>query len=373
MTNSNHALENFLKNLTFRAIVLLLLVNSLVLIDNSMAEEPSKPTSNLLSVSVVGNQLVDQNGKFVRLLGVNKSGTEYACAQGWGIFDGDFDFGTLKAMKSWGINAVRVPLNSACWLSRDSVGTSKLTGIVYRSAILNLVKLLKSQGMIAILDLHVNPPRNGKQAASSQDAPNEDAIVFWKSIAINFKSQKNVIFDLFNEPQGIDWNCWRNGCVLKNGSKSVGMQNLVDAIRVTGSKAPIVFEANHTSTDFSEWGTFKLIDPLNQLIASNHNYRGMTGNNTLESWNKRLLPIAKEVPLLTGELGQPDCKHEYVDSYMDWADLNGVSYLGWTWNVENKYWPCVGRHSLISDSIGTPTGHGIGFRNHFLKAVLASG
>ena len=182
-----------------------------------------------------------------------------------------------------------------------------------------------------------------------------------------------MIFDLFNEPQGIDWKCWRNGCVLNNKTKSVGMQNLIDAIRRTGSKTPIIFEGNQTATDFSGWAEYKLIDPLNQLIASNHNYQGMTGSNTLDSWNAKYLPISMELPLVTGELGQPDCNHDYVDKYMDWADANGISYLGWTWNVTSKSWPCAGKHSLISDSSGTPSGHGLGFRNHIFKATLTNG
>jgi len=345
------------------------LILSLVFgLGNVTTSQATTPRSTLQSVSILGNQIVDQNGKPLRLLGVNKSGTEYACAQGWGIFDGPFDLPAVLAMKSWGINAVRIPLNSACWLSRSSVANSKFTGAVYRSAIIDVVKLLQSQGMVAILDLHVNPPRNGNSVKTTVAAPNQDAIVFWKSVAVNFKLYKNVLFDLFNEPQGVDWNCWRNGCLAKDGITYVGMQNITDAIRLTGSKSPIIVEGRSTSTDFSGWTNYKVIDPLSQLILSNHNYQGMTGNNTLESWNKNYLPITLEVPFLTGELGQADCKSDYVDKYMDWADSSGVSYLGWTWNDESKYWPCIGKHSLVKDSEGTPTGHGIGFKNHFLKA-----
>jgi hypothetical protein len=124
------------------------------------------------------------------------------------------------------------------------------------------------------------------------------------------------------------------------------------------------------ATDLSRWGEFKPTDKLNQLIASNHNYPGMTGSNTLDSWNLKYLPIAKTYPLVTGELGQSDCKHDYVGKYMDWADANGVSYLGWTWNVTSKFWPCSGGHSMVSDSVGTPSGSGVGFKNHFLEAVV---
>ena len=46
---------------------------------------------------------------------MDRSGTEYACVQGNGIFDGPNDQASITAMKSWGVNAVRVPLNEACW------------------------------------------------------------------------------------------------------------------------------------------------------------------------------------------------------------------------------------------------------------------
>jgi aldehyde dehydrogenase (NAD+) len=35
---------------------------------------------------VRGNHLVNAQGQVTRLLGVDRSGTEYACEQGWGIF-----------------------------------------------------------------------------------------------------------------------------------------------------------------------------------------------------------------------------------------------------------------------------------------------
>jgi hypothetical protein len=141
---------------------------------------------------------------------------------------------------------------------------------------------------------------------------------------------------------------------------------MVNAVRDAGSTAPLMLEGRQTATDLSEWEKYKPADRLNQLIASNHNYPGMVGSNTLADWNKKYSDLATRVPIVTGELGQSDCKHDYIDQYMDWADANGVSYLGWTWNVTNKFWPCLGGHSLISDSKGTPSGHGEGFRNHFL-------
>ena len=69
-----------------------------------------------------GNRLVD-NGRTVQLLGINRSGTEYMCKEGFGdVFDGPNDQASVNAMKTWRINTVRVPLNESCWLGVGKLG-----------------------------------------------------------------------------------------------------------------------------------------------------------------------------------------------------------------------------------------------------------
>jgi endoglucanase len=63
----------------------------------------------------LGSELVNASGQQVVLHGVDRSGTEYECVQGLGIFSGPRYRASINAMKSWGVNAVRVPLNEACW------------------------------------------------------------------------------------------------------------------------------------------------------------------------------------------------------------------------------------------------------------------
>jgi hypothetical protein len=64
---------------------------------------------------VVGNRIVDGAGHTVRFHGVNRSGTEYACIQGWGIFDGPDDAASVGAIAAWHVNIVRIPINEDCW------------------------------------------------------------------------------------------------------------------------------------------------------------------------------------------------------------------------------------------------------------------
>ena len=44
--------------------------------------------------------VVDASGNVVQLHGVDRSGTEYACVQGWGLFDGPSDQASITAMKA---------------------------------------------------------------------------------------------------------------------------------------------------------------------------------------------------------------------------------------------------------------------------------
>src|SRR5579871_6163350 len=98
------------------------------------APAPVKAASGqLAALRVSGNQLVDANGSAVHLRGVNRSGSEYACIQGWGFFDGPSDAASVQAMASWGVTSVRVPLNEDCWLGLSDV-PSGYGGAVYQTA-----------------------------------------------------------------------------------------------------------------------------------------------------------------------------------------------------------------------------------------------
>lgn len=95
----------------------------------------ARPAAGAVSgLHVIGNRIVNGAGQTVRLLGVDRSGAEFACIQGWGIFDGPVDNASILVMASWHINAVRVPLNEDCWLGINGAAPA-YSGANYRSAI----------------------------------------------------------------------------------------------------------------------------------------------------------------------------------------------------------------------------------------------
>ncbi|MDH6486069.1 cellulose binding domain-containing protein [Streptomyces sp. SAI-127] len=347
----------------------------------SPTPEPTDPAEDgppVLRVS--GNKLVDAGGATRRLLGVNRSGGEFMCVQGSGIFDGPVDDASVKAIAGWKANTVRIPLNEECWLGLSTIDPA-YAGANYINAVKDLVAKVKAHGMTPVVELHWTHGQYTGNSAGCSDVhascqkPMPDMQYtpsFWASVANTFKNDRTVVFDLFNEPYPDRatstttqaWQCWRDGGSCPGiGYEVAGMQDLVDSVRGTGATNLILAGGIAYSNDLSQWLTYKPADPAGNLAAAWHVYNFNTCANE-SCWNSTLAPVAAQVPLVAGEIGENTCAHGFVDQVMKWFDDRGLSYLGWTWNT----WDCSSGPSLISSYDGTPTAFGTGLRDH-LRAL----
>ncbi len=322
---------------------------------------------------VEGNRFVTE-GHPVRLLGVSHSGTENVCTEGHGeIFQGPTGEDLVAPMLAWKVNTVRVPLNEDCWLGINGVAPAT-SGHTYQVAIQTFVSMLRYHGLFVVLDLHWNAPGGGLAKSQLPMADADHAPAFWTSVASAFRDDSGVVFDVYNEPfiktDNADttdpWACWASGCTMKPSTpggeawKSAGMQSMVDAVRGTGARNVILLGGLSYANDLSGWLAHAPHDPVNQLAASYHLYNFAWPCNTMACWTSTIASVAAKVPVVTGELGENDCDHGFIDAYTAWADPLGISYLGWAWNT----WDCKQGPSLISGYDGTPTGFGAGFKAH---------
>jgi hypothetical protein len=329
-------------------------------------------------IEVTGNHLTTLGGTTVRLLGVNRSSGEYNCISQTKttVWSGPTNAASIAAMTSWHVNAVRLPLNEDCWLGINGVNP-RLGGAQYRLRVKRYVDALNAAGLYVILDLHWAAP--GRILANEQwpMADASHAPAFWRSVGLTFASDRAVLFDLFNEPSISSWACWENGCSTQFKDiagrnvtyQTAGMQQLVDAVRSSGARNPLMLGGLAYAGDESQWAQYEPQDPDHQLVVSFHTYNNTVCNNAA-CWNQEIAPLAATTPVVTGEFGENDCSDSYSLGYMDWADAHGISYLGWAWDATDSGWSCSAGPALIVNYAGTPTAYGVGLQSHL--ASLAS-
>ena len=305
---------------------------------------------------VSGNRLVDAQGRVLTLRGVNRSGTEYACVQGWGLTDGPLDAASVQAIASWHVNLVRVPLNEDCWLGINGVKPG-LGGAAYRRAIVAYVGLLHRHGIYVELSLIWAAP-GANPATYQSGAPDEDhAPTMWASLARTFAHDPDVILAPWGETI-VDARCFLAGgvCEATYGKANVpyrtaGMQQAVDVMRKAGYRGPIAIPGLDYANDLTQWLSHEPRDPLHQLVAEAHVY-GKNTCDTVACFDRTLAPVAARVPLLLGETGESyddsDCGSAAIARILSWADAHAAGYAAWTWDT----WHTCG--SLISSYAGAP-------------------
>ncbi len=332
---------------------------------------PIKPTqasaatgfSGAPTVRVTGNQLVDGSGNPIRLIGVDHSGSESACVDGEGFFDppNSDTPGMIKVMESWNINSVRLPLNEDCWLGIN-LPYPQLGGAPYRSAVTNYVNDLNAAGLAVILDLHWGAPGTQTAVGGEVMADEDHSPTFWASVAATFVGHQGVVFDLFNEPRYLPFSCLVDGGCVKAGVQVAGYNQLISDVRGTGATNVIMVAGTAFAANPTGFKTTMPTDPAGQLAISVHVYNFNAAKGPA-SWAKWVhMGLLAKAPFVTGELGEKDCTPNFINTFMPWADANGVSYLAWAFNA-GPSWPCNGP-SLINDYTGSPTLYGAGFQAH---------
>lgn len=333
------------------------LVAAVVLVGAGTSSTGTAGAKALSGLHVSGRQLLDGGGRRVSLHGVNRSGTEYACIQGWGIFDGPNDRASVRAIASWHVNFVRVLLNEDCWLGVGGVKRA-YSGSRYRQAIVDYVQLLHHYGIYAEISLVWAAP--GHHRATNQPrAPDEDhSPAAWASMAATFKHDPDVLLAPWGEP------VVSARCLLRGGSlcpatvgptslryRTAGMQQAVDIMRKAGYRGAIAIPGVTYANDLTQWLAYEPRDPLHQLVAEAHVY-GKNACSSTACFDRTMAPVARRVPLIFGETGETydasSCGSSNISTFLHWADAHGVGYAAWTWDT----WGSC--HALISSYSGTP-------------------
>ena len=144
----------------------------------------STPLQTNGQLKVKGTKIVNSSGKTVILKGVSTHGINW-----FPQYVNKSAFKTLR--DQWGVNCIRLAMYTEEYNGYCSGGNqSELKKIID-----NGVKYATELGMYVIIDWHIlsdgNPKKNQKQA-----------VAFFKEMAKKYKNQKNIFYEICNEPNG---------------------------------------------------------------------------------------------------------------------------------------------------------------------------
>jgi len=309
---------------------------------------------------VVGNQLLDGNNNVLHLHGVNYSGTEYACVQGWGIFDGPSDDTMINALASWHIDVVHMGLNEDCILGINGV-QGQYSGAYYMNAIVGFVNRLHQHGIYAEISLMWAAPGSQQAQGHPRILDQDHSPAALQVIGNAFKNDPMTFIGLQSEPHDISWACWKNGgssCSV--GYAALGMQGALDAVRSTGATNPVTVSGIDWANNLTQWLANMPTDVTGQLMAEQHVYN-FNVCGTVACFDQQVTPVANVVPVVWGEYGEDDCGSGTVAQFLPYADAHISAAEAWTWDT----WGSC--ESLISNFNGTPAGaYGTYVRSYYL-------
>ncbi len=324
----------------------------------AFALTPTPALSQPEPLSVTGNSII-RAGQPFHLYGVNRDSLE------WGRFnwggcggDGHFEDSDFDRIASWRASAVRIPLSQAGWLGRRCApGT-------YARMVDRVVERINARGMYAILDLHWSDaagraPCDFGCPSGQQPMPDAESLRFWKQVAARYANRAGVVFDLYNEPHDVSWDCWRDGgCIVQSSTtnpftrrpvayRAVGMQQLYDTVRSTGANNLVLVAGLNWAYDLSGIDRGYALRGHN-IVYDTHVYTRW--HSTEADWDEHFGLLSDRYPLISTELGSIDCSSDVTARLLTYLIRRGISWTVWSWNSPGE----CSQPTVLADWSGTP-------------------
>jgi hypothetical protein len=204
-------------------------------------------------------------------------------------------------------NSIRMQVSQKGLDPQDSELSSG--GATYMTRLKNSVSLAQKNGLTVILSMQDQVYSCG----FAHPLPSSATVRAWQNLAPQFKDNKNIIFELYNEPRNAatttGWAQWRNGGTtpLSNTGDDgsvmdvVGHQKLVDTIRATGATNVLLADGANLAGQLqvlytSSASNYLLTDSLkpSQIGYAIHPYYYHTADNAslatdTANWTTRFL------------------------------------------------------------------------------------
>jgi hypothetical protein len=305
---------------------------------------PAELSHGLPELITRGNRIVRADTMHSILLrGVNRSGLEYAEPSDAGFLSGaSLNFDEIAHIcLGWRCNVLRLPFNQASAL----YGKNGHSAEQYLSAIDQVISWAASCGCYTILDLQwldtetvygsCKDSSGARVPNHVAPLPNPDTIPLWDTLALRYRDEPAVLFDLLNEPHPRcqdDHNALHlvgsRGEILQSDAHSVGPQEwlawatlLVSRIRQRRPRGLILVGGTNWAFDLRRIR----IDAPN-IVYSAHIYP----NRKPSTWWKAI-SRSNQVPVFIGEWGGTESDLAFGRRLAKEMQSRGLGWTAWSW------------------------------------------
>jgi hypothetical protein len=317
-------------------------------------------SEGLPRLATAGNRIIEvETSRGVLLRGVNRSGMEYSEPdhEGFASAAGICGAELRHIARAWRANIVRIPINQD-WVLRGRGGHPAAT---YLRDLDRIVRWAASNGMYTLLDLQwLDADRPfGANRQFVPPLPNPESTGMWEQLALRYRDEAAVLFDVFNEPHDrmLDdpYPLWRaDGTMEDPGKHRVTMadwapwaRKLIDAIRGPHPESLIFVSGLN-------WGYDLRGFPLDrrELVYSTHVYR-----NKGTDWDGAFGNLALAYPVFAGEWGGRDGDLEWGQRLAAYFDARGIGWTAWSWadqpHLVNRY-PSTRFGEIVRNRLAAP-------------------
>jgi hypothetical protein len=179
-----------------------------------------------------------------------------------------------------------------------------LYSLAYVREVVDALRMARRLGLAVIVSVQAERPAGRDHRCPLPDA---STLRVWDAIARTFRTDRGVMFELYNEPDvpptAMGWALWRGGGLVNNSAGSciaVSMQDLINAIRARGARNVIIVPGAGMERTIA--GMPSLVDPASpsdpQLAYGIH-YPPLTAG--WPAWQQEFGAASAWVPVVVTE------------------------------------------------------------------------
>ena len=248
-------------------------------------------------LSTKGNKIVDDRGVEIVLRGANLSSLY------WG-FEDWHPLAIENLAREWGANVTRIRVHEDRFLASPKAWFKKIEKEVINPA--------KKEGIYVIIHPWIG---------DNQPLPDARTAEMWRMIALRYKDDSTVLYDLLAEPREVSWLQTRQAYA-----------DLIKAVREVNSKSLIFVSGLSWGRRINEYADDPM--PFSNIVYRSNPY------NHADQFEDLFGKTALTHPVFLGEFGpSPDMDLADVEALLGYADRLGV---GWTaWAFQSVGCPCL--------------------------------